>query len=103
MTHKGKGKNMLPIIVGGAVLSAIGYGVGKLIVDDEFRDNIREKIGNASVKAYDSIDKLEEKMGLHEYTFTEEEAKKTEEDIMRKAIVEQLGSDEEFETQKESL
>jgi len=37
-------------------------------------DNIKDTISNGAMKAYEGIEKLEEKMGLYEYTFTKEEA-----------------------------
>jgi hypothetical protein len=64
---------MLPVILGVVALGATGYGVRKLLVDDDFRDNVKEKIQDGAFKAYDGIEKLEEMMGLNEYSFTKEE------------------------------
>ena len=47
---------MLPVIIGAAALSAVGYGVGKLLTDDEFRNNIKEKIGDGSIKLYEVLE-----------------------------------------------
>ncbi len=63
---------MLPIILGAVALGATGYGVSKLLTDDDFRDNVKDKISDGAIKAYEGIEKIEEKMGLNEVTFEDE-------------------------------
>ena len=58
---------MLRVILGVVALGATGYGVSKLLVDDDFRDNVKEKIQDGAFKAYDGVEKLEEMMGLNEF------------------------------------
>jgi len=65
---------MLPFIIGGVALATIGYGINKCLNDEDCVDNIKDTISNGAMKAYEGIEKLEEKMGLNEYTFTKEEA-----------------------------
>jgi hypothetical protein len=65
---------MLPFIIGGVALATIGYGINKCLNDEDCMDNIKDTISNGAMKAYEGIEKLEEKMGLNEYTFTKEEA-----------------------------
>ena len=60
---------MLPFILGAVALSAIGYGVGRILTDDDFRDDVKDTIQDIALKGYESIEKLEEKMGLNEYRF----------------------------------
>jgi len=66
---------MLPLILGAVALSAIGYGVGKMLTDDNFRDDVKDKIQDIAMKGYESIEKLEGKMGLNEYKFEDDEVK----------------------------
>jgi hypothetical protein len=56
---------MLPIILGAVALTAIGFGV-KILVDDEFRDEVRDTIQEGAIKGYELIEKAEEKLGLYE-------------------------------------
>ena len=64
---------MLPLILGAVALSAIGYGVGRILTDDNFRDDVKDKIQDIALKGYESIENLEEKMGLNEYRFTDDD------------------------------
>ena len=64
---------MLPLILGAVALSAIGYGVGRILTDDDFRDDVKDKIQDLTMKGYEGLEKLEEKMGLNEYRFTDDD------------------------------
>jgi len=64
---------MLRLILGAVALGATGYGVGKLLVDDDFRDSVKDKIQDGAFKAVDGLDWLEEKMGLNEYSFSKKD------------------------------
>jgi len=70
---------MIPVILGAVALGATGYGVSKLLADDEFRDDLKDKIQDMAIKGYEGIETLEEKMGLNEYTFPNESISKTDE------------------------
>ncbi|MDX9742250.1 MAG: hypothetical protein RBT59_00345 [Arcobacteraceae bacterium] len=62
---------MLPLILGAVALTAIGYGV-KILVDDEFRDELKDKIEESAIKGYELIEKVEEKLGLYDYDLTDD-------------------------------
>ena len=64
---------MLPLILGGAVLTAIGYGVGKILTDDDFRDDVKDKIQDIAMKGYEGLEKVEERFGLNTYEFSSKE------------------------------
>lgn len=64
---------MLPLIIGAVALSAIGYGVGKILTDDDFRDEVKEKIQEGAIKGYELIEKVEEKLGLYDYDLTDDD------------------------------
>ncbi len=59
---------MLPVILGGVAFAT----AGKLIIDEDFRDDVRDKVEDVLIKGYRGIEWLEEKMGLYEGTFSEE-------------------------------
>ena len=63
---------MLPIILGAVALTAIGFGV-KILVDDEFRDKVRDTIQEGAIKGYELIEKVEEKLGLYDYDFRDDD------------------------------
>jgi len=62
---------MLPLILGAVALTAIGYGV-KILVDDEFRDELKDRIEEGAIKGYELIEKVEEKLGLYDYDLTDD-------------------------------
>ncbi|MBD3842868.1 MAG: hypothetical protein IE909_13485 [Campylobacterales bacterium] len=64
---------MLPFTIGGTALAAIGYGVGKILADDDFRDDVKDKIQDFFIKEYERIERLEEKFGLNTYEFSSQE------------------------------
>jgi hypothetical protein len=64
---------MIPLILGAVALGATGYGVNKLVTDEDFRDSVKDKIQDGAFKAVDGLDWLEEKMGLNEYTFSKKD------------------------------
>jgi len=70
---------MIPLILGAVALGATGYGVNKLITDEDFRDSIKDKIQDGAFKAADGLDWLEEKMKLNEYTFSKEDIEELQE------------------------
>jgi len=62
---------MLPKILGAVALGATGYGIKKLITDENFRDNVKDKLSDGVMKVYEATEKLEEKMGLNKLTAEE--------------------------------
>ncbi len=64
---------MLPLILGGVALATIGYGVGKILTDDDFRDDVKDKIQDFAMKGYEELEKVEEKFGLNTYEFSSKE------------------------------
>ena len=60
---------MIPVVLGAITLGAVGYGVNKLLTNDEFRDDTKDKIHDAVIKGYEGLETLEEKMGLNEFHF----------------------------------
>ena len=64
---------MLPLLLGTITLSAIGYGVGKILTDDEFRDEVKDTIQEGAIKGYELIEKVEEKLGLYDYDFRDDD------------------------------
>jgi len=73
---------MLPLILGGVALATIGYGIGKILTDDDFRDDVKDKIQDFAMKGYEGLEKVEEKFGLNTYEFSsKEEADETDENV----------------------
>ena len=68
-----KKNNIIPKIVKGVAISAVAYGIGKLVVDDDFRDEVKDKIQDIAIKDYEGLEKLEEKMKLYDYEPTKDE------------------------------
>jgi len=59
---------MVPFIIGGVTLAAIGYGVSKCLTDEEYVDNLKDKIQDHTFTLYEAIERLEEKVGLNSIT-----------------------------------
>ena len=57
---------MLPKILGAVALGVTGYGIKKLLTDEEFRDDVKDKVADGAMKAYDATEWVEEKMGLYD-------------------------------------
>ena len=57
---------MIPIIIGGVALAAVGYTIKECITNEECSDNIKDKIQDVAIKGYEGIERLEEKMGLYD-------------------------------------
>ena len=64
---------MIPIILGAVALGAVSYGINKCMNDENCMDDIKDKISDSAMRAYEGIEKLEEKMGLNEYSFSKDE------------------------------
>jgi|GEM_PF-5825292 len=67
---------MLPVILGAVALGVTSYGVKKLVTDESFRDDVKDKISDVAWKAYDGIEWAEEKMGLYDEPISINELKK---------------------------
>ena len=67
---------MLRIILGAVALGATGYGVNKLLKDEDFRDDVKDKIQDGALKACDGIEWAEEKMGLYDEPVSLSEVRK---------------------------
>jgi len=67
---------MIPVILGAVALGATGYGVKKLLTDEDFRDDVKDKIQDGALKACDGIEWAEEKMGLYNEPVSLSEVKK---------------------------
>ena len=70
---KTKGDDMLPIILGAVAVGTVSYGVNKLIKDEDFRDNIKDKIQDGAFKAYDTIESFENKYNLNSISLDKDE------------------------------
>ena len=46
---------MLPIILGAVALGATGYGVKKILQDDDFKHNVKDKIQDGAMAAFEAI------------------------------------------------
>ena len=57
---------MIPIIIGGVALAAVGYAIKECATNEDCIDDIKEKIQDTAIRGYDNIEKLEEKMGLYD-------------------------------------
>lgn len=68
-----KENDMIPVVLGTVALGAVGYGVSKLITDDEFRDYAKDKVQDGTFKIYESIELLEDKIGLNDFSIDKDE------------------------------
>ena len=80
---------MLPFIIGGVTLAAVGYGIKECIKNDDCVSTTKDKLSDGALALYDSIDKIEEKLkvGIYELepTSTEKETLQTKETIHKLA------------------
>ena len=60
---------MLPVILGAVALGAVGYGVKKLLEDDDFRDKLEDTVMDLGY----GVDRFEEKFGLDGFTISKDE------------------------------
>jgi len=58
---------MLPFIIGGVTLAAVGYGIKECIKDEDCTTTLQDKVSDGALALYDGIDKLEEKLGVGIY------------------------------------
>jgi hypothetical protein len=63
---------MLRLLFGVAVAGATYYGTKRLLENEEYMEKIKDTIEEGAIKAYERIEKLEEKFKLNEYTVSDE-------------------------------
>ncbi len=64
---------MFKALFGVVALGAVGYGVKKLVEDEELMDEFKDKLEDTLIKTADGIDKLEEMFGLNSFTVNEDD------------------------------
>lgn len=64
---------MLPVLFGGITLAAVGYGINRCLNNEDCMDDLKERIQDGVLKAYDGLDKLDQMIGEHKVVFSAED------------------------------